>query len=398
MIDNLPFIAKIIIAFFRKDEFIHMSRVCGIAAEYNPFHKGHAYQIQKAREASGCDVVIAVMSGNFVQRGEPACIDKFARAEAACRNGADVVLELPFFAAVQSATGFAHGAVEILKEAGADCISFGSECGNLENLQEIADTPINPDHLRTSLDAGMSFPKAYSLLTSSMRPNDILAVSYLKEIAGSGIEPILVQRTSDYLDETMHEGETASAMAIRTALRNHEDVSSQTPMAGILKDRMIPEWSMYWPYLRTFLLLSDPARMNEMFLFNEGIENHLAGHAKDCSTWEEFLSACVTNRYTAGRIRRTCVQALVQLTRKEYETLSVEDQRTCRVLAFNDTGRQWLKEQRKKETRIAARFADVPVQRRKLEYRSTLAWLSVFPEAERQRVLKEEIAGAHYVR
>ena len=135
-------------------------KTCGIVAEYNPFHYGHKWQIEQARKLSGADLIIAVMSGNFVQRGEPAVLDKWKRAECALRNGVDVVIELPYRDATQSASHFAYGAIELLKLAGADAICFGSECGNLENLQEIADTPVNPDHLHMSLKQGMSFPKS----------------------------------------------------------------------------------------------------------------------------------------------------------------------------------------------------------------------------------------------
>ncbi len=109
-------------------------KTCGIIAEYNPFHYGHAYQIKQTREKTNADIIIAVMSGNFVQRGEPAIIDKWKRAKAAIENGVDVVIELPYIYATQAGSQFAHGAVTILKCANVDYISFGSECGNLENL------------------------------------------------------------------------------------------------------------------------------------------------------------------------------------------------------------------------------------------------------------------------
>ena len=166
-------------------------KTCGIIAEYNPFHNGHRHHIEETKRITGCDLLIAVMSGNFVQRGEPALIDKRQRAAEAVRNGIDVVIELPYIYATQSASRFAEGGVRLLKLAGVDYLSFGSECGNLENLQDIADTPVNPDHLHVSMDTGMSFPKAYSLLTSQMQPNDILAVSYLKALKNTAIQPVV---------------------------------------------------------------------------------------------------------------------------------------------------------------------------------------------------------------
>jgi Predicted nucleotidyltransferase len=369
-------------------------QTCGIISEYNPFHNGHAYQIQKAREMSGAECMIAVMSGNFVQRGEPAIIDKWKRAEAAVRNGIDVVIELPYFYATQSASQFAAGGVNVLKHADVDGICFGSECGNLENLQEIADTPVNPDHLHEALDAGMSYPKAYSLLTSNMYPNDLLAVSYLRAIKDTNIKPYLLQRTSGYLDETMQAN--ASAMAIRKALKEKAPLQNSTPMEDVLQNSVLVYPEMYYSYLRTFLLTSGRERLEEFFLFSEGIENHLVKNAKQFGHYEDFLKACTNYRYTASRIRRSCLQAMNQVTKTEVQKLPPYD--CLRVLAFNDTGRKWLAEQRKKETRIAAKFADVPYPWRQLEYRTTLLYTSVLPEEERSRILALEIQGAHYIK
>lgn len=366
---------------------------CGIAAEYNPFHTGHAYQIRQARQRTGCECVIAVMSGNFVQRGEPAVISKWARAEAAVQNGADLVLELPYVYATQSATGFARGAVKALALAQCDWMSFGSECGNLENLQEIADTCINPDHLHAALHQGMSFPRAYSLLTSEMEPNDILAVSYLKELKQTGITPVLIQRTASYLDENL--SENASALAIRKALKEHRDLGRTTPMKEIL-EHSVPVWpEQYYAYARTYLLMSDPQSLSELFLFSEGIENHLRRQAKDHAAYEEFLSACTNYRYTAGRIRRCLLQAMNQVTKKEAYGLPAMD--TLRVLAFNRTGRNYLHELRETGVSAASRFAKVPLPWRRLEYRTSLLYTSVMPEAQRQQVLTQEVGGAHFL-
>lgn len=369
-------------------------KTCGIVAEYNPFHYGHKWQIEQARKLSGADLIIAVMSGNFVQRGEPAVLDKWKRAECALRNGVDVVIELPYIYATQSASHFARGAVELLKLAGVDAICFGSECGNLENLQEIADTPVNPDHLHAAMGNGLSFPRAYSLLTSSMAPNDILAVSYLKALKDTGITPIPVQRTTGYLDDAM--GHIASAYAIRKALHDHKDLSDSTPMEQTLLDAEIPWPENYYPYLRTFLLTSHKEELERLFLFSEGIENHLVSHAKDCDSYDDFLDACTNYRYTSGRIRRSCLQAVNQVTKEEVKRLPKMD--ALRILGFNDNGRQWLHDLRKKDVRVASRFADVPYPWRVIEYRTSLLYTSVLSKEKRKEILDNEIRGAHYVK
>lgn len=368
-------------------------RTCGIIAEYNPFHNGHARQIREAKKKCKCDCMIAVMSGNFVQRGEPAIVDKWKRAECAVRNGIDVVIELPYVYAVQAATGFAHGGITLLKEAGVDFISFGSECGNLENLKEIAETPVNPDHLRESLSTGMSYPKAYSLLTAEMEPNDILAVCYLKELKGSAIRPVMIQRNSGYLDETL--SENASALAIRNALKHGKEITGSTPMADLLENSEIVTIHQYYSYFRTFMEMSSSDDLSRLFLFNEGIENHMKKQAEKNDTYEGFLHDAVTYRYTAGRIRRSMLSAMMQLTKKEVNDLPPLN--TLRILAFNDTGRQWLHEQRKKDIKIASKFADVPYAWRQIEYKSTLLYTSVLSEKERKRLLDLEIRGAHYI-
>ena len=368
--------------------------ICGIVAEYNPFHNGHMYHLQQARKLSGCDIVIAVMSGNFVQRGEPAVIDKWTRAETAVRNGADVVIELPYIYATQSASAFARGSISLLKLAGVSSVCFGSECGNLENLREIAETPVNPDHLHESLATGMSFPKAYSLLTSEVMPNDILAISYLKELAGTDIKPIAVQRTSGYNDPSIVEN--ASALAIRKALKEGIPLADSTPMEQDLLSEEPVFMDLYYPYLRTLLLTSPRERLNETFLFNEGIEAHLCNNAKTEESWTGFLNACTNWRYTASRIRRCCLQAMNQITKESVKRLTPLD--TLRILAFNENGRRWLHDMRKQDVKIASRFADVPWLYRRMEYNTTLLYTSVMPEERRNRLLDLEIKGAHYIK
>ena len=368
-------------------------KVCGIITEYNPLHNGHLYHIEQARKQSECDVLIAVMSGNFVQRGEPAVIDKWKRAEAAIRNGVDAVIELPFVYATQSASVFAHGGVSILKNAKADFICFGSECGNLENLIEIAETSVNPDHLREMMDSGMSYPRAYSLLTGSMAPNDILAVSYLKEMQSTDIKPLIVERTNEYLSEEL--SELASAYAIRLALKQKRDITGTTPMMSELAESFLCDWDQYYPYLRTFLLMTPRETLCRFAMMSEGIEVHLKECASRSRDWNEFLREAVTYRYTASRIRRTCLYALLQITPEEVKAASDTDHQ--RILAFNDKGRAWLKEMKKLEVSTLSRFALMSEGRKNLEYRAALLYSSVMDEENRQKLLKDEISGARYI-
>lgn len=370
-------------------------KVCGIIVEYNPFHNGHLYHIQKAREISQCDVLVAVMSGNFVQRGEPAIIDKWKRAQIAVEMGVDCVIELPYVFATQSASHFARGAITCLKIAQIDSLVFGSESNNLEELLEIAQSSINVDHLKESMNAGHSFVKSYGLLSKDMQPNDILAVAYLKELTDTSIKPYTIQRTNHYHSQSI-DGTIASASAIRLACSTHQSFELTTPMAKQLTHGPCVYLKEFYPYLRTLLCTLDKDYIASIFLMSEGIENHLIKQAQSCETYEQFINQSTTRRYTSSRIKRCCLQLLNQVTKKEVETLPPLD--TIRILAFNNTGRNYLKILQDKDVKIASKFAQVPQPYRKLEYKTTLLYTSLLHENDRQQLLKKEIGSPLYIK
>ena len=365
-------------------------RVTGIITEYNPFHNGHLYHIEKTRELTGEDVLIAVMSGNWTQRGEPAVCPKWERAKCAAENGVDLVIELPYVYATQSADRFAYGAVRMLENAGCDSLVFGSECGNLESLQEIADIPFDTDRFKENMDAGFSYPKSYSYFETHYGPNDILAIAYLKQLKNTSMKPYCIERTVPYFDE--HIETIASGYGIRNALRKGKDISSSTPMAHALKT--IPSWEDYYPFVRTLLLTMSPEDLAKRFLVSEGIENHMIKAARLHPTFEGFLNTCVTRRYTESRIRRILVQILTQNTTETVRAL--EDPSYVRVLAFNDTGKEYLKLLRKKEdVKVASRYIQVPYAYRQLEYKATAAYALGFNEERRNEILQQEIYGQY---
>lgn len=370
-------------------------KICGIVVEYNPFHNGHAHHIQKARELSQCDVLVAVMSGNFVQRGEPAILDKWQRARIAIEYGVDCVIELPYIYATQSASHFAKGALDCLKIAQIDTLVFGSESNNLIELQEMAQSCIHVDHLKESLQSGNSFPKAYGLLAKEMEPNDILGVAYLKELLNTSITPYTIQRTVHYHDQEIHQ-EIASASAIRKAVFDKNSYENATPMANELTTSPVVHLKDFYPYLRTILLTSNPQELSNIFLFNEGIENHLVNIAMHCSTFEEFMNQATTRRYTSSRIQRSCIQLLNRVTKEEVKKLPPLD--TIRILAFNEQGREYLKHLSTLEVKVASKFAQIPAPYRKLEFRTTLLYTSLMNEEHRNQIIKKEIGGPQYIK
>ena len=219
--------------------------IIGIIAEYNPFHTGHEYHIARSRELLGADsTVICVMSGDFVQRGEAALYSKFARAEAACRCGADLVIELPLPWALSSAEGFARGAVGLLGALGATHLSFGSECGDVQRLERIAENLIDPAvNAEISRELNENANNSYASARQTVlarrlgdeaklieQPNNILAVEYLKAIYEQRLDitPMTVQRIGSGHDMTGDIG-PKSASELRRMILSGEKVDNYIP-------------------------------------------------------------------------------------------------------------------------------------------------------------------------
>ncbi|MBR0138616.1 MAG: nucleotidyltransferase family protein [Erysipelotrichaceae bacterium] len=368
-------------------------KTCGIITEYNPFHNGHEYHIQKAREISGCDVLIAVMSGNFVQRGEPAIIDKWQRTKAAIENGVDLVLELPFAFVMNSATQFGENAVRILAQAKADSIVFGSETDNLEELKEIAEMSFNIDNFKENMKKGYSYPKSYGFMADSYGPNDILAISYLRALKDyPEITPYSILRSgNNYHDTDLLKDRLPSGAAIRQGLKENEDISAFTPMADQLMDYPSPKLSDYYPYIRTVLLTTPLQQLEQIFLMDEGIEHHLVKQAELYDDFSEFLDHCVTRRYTRSRIQRTLCQLMVHNTKADMAALPAYDK--LRVLGFSDTGKEYLKFLQENEVRIANHFTGNIKPYRDLEYKAAVVYGMFMNKSDRYKVVRGEISG-----
>ena len=362
-----------------------LMKTCAIITEYNPFHNGHIYHIKKARELSGADIIIAIMSGNISMRGDLSVMDKFAKTKAALENGVDLVVELPFVHTVQNASIFAKGAIDIAKRLDVDTLCFGSETNNLENLKEIADTPIDPDHLKEALKTGISYPKAYSLLADSLYPNDILAVAYLKELKGSNITPISIQRTNGYHDIELNE--IASASAIRKAIKDKKDYHIATPS---IIDHPVFLSDLY-PDIRRHLLLSDPKELEKIHLVSEGIEKMLVKNALKYSKYDDFLSASVSRRYTRSRIQRILIWIMCGI--KE-EMLPKETETYIRILGFKKETQSYLKELKERDIKLLTQLKHIPKSYKDIEYRASVFYALAFKEDPfSEYLLKRELQG-----
>ncbi|MFP7494196.1 nucleotidyltransferase [Terribacillus saccharophilus] len=303
---------------------------CGLIVEYNPLHNGHVYHIQQAQKLTGCDAMIAIMSGNFTQRGEPAILDKFSRTQAALAAGIDLVVELPFLYAVQHADLFAAGAVSILQALQVDQLVFGSEEGSIEPFQQAL--AVQEEHqaahaheLKMQLELGLSFPeanrKAYEAigLESSLdltSPNNILGFAYLKAVGklGASVHVDTIKRVQAGYHEQSISGPIASATSIRSAWQDKkkQEVKKAVPDVTLasLETENLHSWEAYFPLLRYLILTRSAEMLRNIQGMEEGLEYRFKKYIAQSTSFQQFLSLIKTKRYTWTRLQRVCVHLL----------------------------------------------------------------------------------------
>lgn len=342
-------------------------RICGVVAEYNPFHKGHAHQIQETKARLGEDsAVVCCMSSDFVQRGDAAILPKHLRAKAAVLEGADVVLELPAPYALRSAEGFAQSAVDILLGTGVlTDLSFGAEDADPELLRETASLLLEHQtvqdtllHLKTGISYAAARERAlYARVKEKaeilQKPNNILAVEYCKALLRreSEVNILPIQRKGAGHDEGA-EGEFASASHIRALLRESktDEALSYLPhgCAAVVREAMETGQALLDQDLLENAMLSALTRLDADALAvlpdaNEGLDNRLLEAIRKGRTLEEICALAKTKRYALSRIRRMVFCAYLGITREE----SATPPPYARVLAFSHKGREVLKSARK---------------------------------------------------
>ena len=320
-----------------------MAGITGIIAEYNPFHNGHAYQIEQARLLTGCDFLVVVMSGDYVQRGAPAVFDKYTRTRMALACGADLVLELPVACSCASAEFFASGAVSLLDGLGCvDFLCFGSESGDLQSLMEPArilakESPVFQEALRRGLSLGLSFPaarkEAFRACASNPDildlPNNILGIEYLKALLQreSILKPVTIKREGQGYHDTLLDSGFASASGIRRFLKQEEaplsalpalKESLPDPVMEVLKDTLahtLPVWEEDFSMLLRYELLRQSA--SDLTRYAD-ISPDLGRRLKNCadkfSSFSEFVALVKTKDVTYTRITRALFHILLNLT------------------------------------------------------------------------------------
>lgn len=360
--------------------------ITGIIVEYNPFHKGHAYHIEQAREQTNASVLIAIMSGYFVQRGEPAIIDKWERAKTAILQGVDLVIELPPIACVQSANHFAENAISILKELGITHLVFGSETNNLMYLQKHLDTPLDVSFIKHNLKQGKSY--AASLTNEKIKPNDILGLNYLRFIEKTSIKPILIQRTNDYHDLTIQPISSASAIRHQLKETGKTDASCMNEQLNHAELVFIDD---YYPIIRHLLLTMPVTYLKRIFLMSEGIENHLKKIAQQYSNYGDFIYHATSKRYTKSRIQRTLIHLLAFTLYDD-----IKPSKYIRVLALNSTGKDYLK--KLQNPFVITRFKDLPSDERHMYLKYLQSYTSALSDQKQKELFKQEIGGSHFIK
>lgn len=346
-----------------------MITATGIIAEYNPFHNGHLYQLREATRLTGQPVVVA-MSASFMQRGEPACLSKWLRARLAVENGAALVLELPTAFSLRSAQFFASGGVQLLAATGSvNTLSCGVESPELDfgALAQRITSDAAQGRIRSLLSQGKSYAAACAAVLSEAqqeagvtamqassnegkafagltKPNDILALEYAKALQATDIKPLFIERRGDGYNDREISGTMSSATAIRQALNNSNDGWQQAVPASVrqalLDNAPGYDASLLWQLLRYKLRLMSVDAIADACQCSEGLEN-LLKDAAACPSFAEALQLCTSKRYTTSRIRRLFMQLLLDVPRWRWEDNTPA---YLRVLAFNDTGRQLLKQ------------------------------------------------------
>lgn len=324
-------------------------KMLGIIAEYNPFHNGHLYQITQAKKKSGADFVIAVMSPNYVQCGEPAIFDKYCRTKMALRNGIDLVIELPVIFATSSAQYFAQAAINILKATWiVDAISFGTESEDLEPLIELAHTK-NEFDIKKEIQSGKSYTAAFSnyiknnrpQLQKFLQPNNILAIEYLSAMEKINWHPQIfnVHRKSCPHDKNELADKFSSGRAIRNAIYKNIDIQDFIPKNCI--DFMPKEFAHIDNASNIFhYLISQKNFTNELLGINEGLENRIIKSAQNNFLISEIVSHANSTRYTSSRIKRIILHAILGIKKDLVKSCQPQ---YLRILGFRKDSQVILK-------------------------------------------------------
>ncbi|KGX88557.1 nucleotidyltransferase [Pontibacillus litoralis] len=395
-------------------------KASGLIVEYNPFHHGHLHHYQRAKAISEAPCMVAIMSGNFLQRGEPAIVDKWHRTKMALQSGIDLVLELPFVFAVQHSDYFAKGAVLTLAAIGVQSICFGSEHGDIQPFYAVYDTiqERQADYhqfVKEALQLGHSYPQANRLAYERLgikdanfdlsKPNNILGYSYVKTIHDYkvDIKPCTIKRKHANYHDSHIDHHIASATSIRNSIFSNgailEEAKSALPKCSVqLLNRykqeagMWHEWDSYFPYLQYRISTMSKQELKHIQGMEEGLENKLKQTILKAQTFTQWMNIVKSKRYTWTRLQRIMVNILTNTTKEELKMIKEIDKIPyVRVLGMTPTGKNYLHQIKKQ--------MDVPLitQIHKhshpyltIEERVMDSYYAIIPPNKKQSIRKKE--------
>ena len=322
-------------------------RIIGVVAEYNPFHLGHLYQINKIKELYPDSLIIVIISTCFTQRGDISIINKWDKTKICLEHGIDLVVELPTLYATQSADIFAHGAIEILNELGVDTLVFGSESNDVSSFIDLANIQLNNKEydllVKEYLSRGMNYPTAMSRALKDIankkvnEPNDLLALSYIKKIIKNNynISPISIKRTNNYHGKNI-DSSIISANLIRDLISKGEDISSFVPKLTLKYINCNVNLDTGY-YLLLYNIINNKDTLNEYLDVSEGIENKIIKNINSTNSWNELVFKLKSKRYTYNKINRMLIHILLGIKKSDNDMDNY-----IKILGFNTRGRKYL--------------------------------------------------------
>ena len=328
-----------------------MRKVVGIVCEYNPFHNGHLYQINKVKKKYEDSIIIACLSGTFTQRGELSVLNKWDKTKVALENGVDIVIELPYVYATQSSDIFARYSVALLNKLYVDVLCFGSETENIDKIKEAAKYQVNDINFdiitKKYLNEGVSYPTALNKALEELcgititEPNDLLALSYLKEIYKNGyfMDIYNIKRTSNYHDLDSN-AKVVSASNIRTRLLEKKDIQDKVPnnVYELLKDKKME--SKYFEYLKYKILTEED--LEKFVDVDEGLSTRIKKVINKSNSLDELIKNIKTKRYTYNKISRMLNHIFCSFTKEENKKVRYLEY--IRILGFTEKGKNYLNE------------------------------------------------------
>jgi len=324
--------------------------IIGIIAEYNPFHNGHIYHIKKIKELYPNSIIILVLNGYFLERGQISIESVESKTKIALNHGIDIVIQLPFIFGSNSADTFSDASIELLNEMKVNKIIFGSESNDINKLVTLAKKSLEDKYniqVKELMNNGINYPTALNnaLKHDIKSPNDILGLTYIKSILKNNynIEPITIKRTNEYHDIKSNDN-IISASNIREKIKNNQEINKYLPNKEYINNI---NYSLMFNFLK-YKILTDKS-LNKYLTVDEGIENRLKKAINNSNSLEELINNIKTKRYTYNRINRMLIHILIGLTKEDKNKTFKNEY--IKILGFNNTGKKYINSI-KKDTNI----------------------------------------------